>query len=71
MKMQMATPITLPTEIPIMIATEGFLDAAGVGVGDGGDVTFWLNDNGFGGGAVIVFTLHGKVDYSGFSKITK
>jgi hypothetical protein len=42
MKMQMTTTITLPTEVPTMIATEGFLDVAGVGVGDGGpeDVSF-------------------------------
>jgi hypothetical protein len=66
MKTQIAIPITLPTEPPTMAPSEWFLEAAGVGIGDGGEVTFWLSDNEFGGGAAIVFRLHGKMDHSEF-----
>jgi hypothetical protein len=71
MKMQMAIPITPPTELPTMMGTEDFLDAAGVGVGDGEDVAFWSSDNEFGGGAMIVFSLHGKEYNPEFSKTVK
>jgi hypothetical protein len=40
MEMQMASPIAPPTELPTMIAIDGFLEVLPVEVDGGGDVTF-------------------------------